>query len=72
LISAGEDPEKITAPAPLITVMGRKVIHCGGVGQGAMMKMANNLLLAVMMGGLVESINFGQIVIFNRKFRKGG
>jgi 3-hydroxyisobutyrate dehydrogenase-like beta-hydroxyacid dehydrogenase len=39
--------------------MGQRVIYCGGVGQGSMMKMANNLLLAVMMGGLAESVNFG-------------
>lgn len=59
LILAGGDPEKIEALEPLFKTMGQKVIYCGRVGQGSMMKMANNLLLAVMMGGLAESVNFG-------------
>jgi 3-hydroxyisobutyrate dehydrogenase-like beta-hydroxyacid dehydrogenase len=59
LILAGGDPEKITELKPLWKTMGQKVIYCGGVGQGSMMKMANNLLLSVMMGGLAEALNFG-------------
>jgi len=60
LILAGGDQEKIAALEPLFAAMGQKVIYCGEVGQGSVMKMTINLLLGVMMAGLAETINFGQ------------
>lgn len=60
VILAGGDPDKITALAPVFQVLGQKVVYCGPVGQGSMMKMAINLLLGVMMTGLAESLNFAQ------------
>jgi 3-hydroxyisobutyrate dehydrogenase-like beta-hydroxyacid dehydrogenase len=59
LILAGGDQEKITALGPIFAVLGKKVIYCGPVGQGSMMKMTINLLLGVMMAGLAETMNFG-------------
>jgi 3-hydroxyisobutyrate dehydrogenase-like beta-hydroxyacid dehydrogenase len=60
LILAGGDQEKITALNPVFAALGKKVIYCGQVGQGSMMKMVINLLLGVMMAGLAETMNFGQ------------
>ncbi len=60
VILAGGDRDKIAALAPIFQVLGQKVVYCGPVGQGSMMKMAINLLLGVMMTGLAESLNFAQ------------
>lgn len=49
--------EKLT---PLLSTMGKQVVYCGEIGQGSMMKMANNLLLALMIEGLSETLNFGK------------
>ncbi len=59
VILAGGEPDKIAALAPIFGVLGKKVVYCGPLGQGAAMKMTINLLLGVMMAGLAESINFG-------------
>jgi 3-hydroxyisobutyrate dehydrogenase-like beta-hydroxyacid dehydrogenase len=59
LILAGGAKDKIDGLAPLFETMGKKVIYCGEVGQGSMMKMANNLLLGLLMAGLCETICFG-------------
>jgi len=45
---------------PLLLCMGKKVVYCGPAPQGTMMKMAVNLLLANMMSGLAEMLNFGR------------
>jgi 3-hydroxyisobutyrate dehydrogenase-like beta-hydroxyacid dehydrogenase len=59
LILAGGDQDTIAALAPIFAALGKRVIYCGPVGQGSMMKMTINLLLGVMMAGLAESLNFG-------------
>ena len=63
LILAAGPKDEVEALAPLFRIMGKQVVYCGGIGQGSMMKMANNLLLALMIEGLSETLNFG---------RKGG
>lgn len=60
LILAGGDREHVAKHTPLLGVMGKKVIYCGPVGQGSMMKMAINLLLGAMMEALCETVNFGK------------
>jgi 3-hydroxyisobutyrate dehydrogenase-like beta-hydroxyacid dehydrogenase len=59
LILAGGAKDKIDEINPLLASMGKKVIYCGEVGQGSMMKMANNLLLGLLMAGLCETVCFG-------------
>jgi 3-hydroxyisobutyrate dehydrogenase-like beta-hydroxyacid dehydrogenase len=59
VILAGGPEPAVAAVTPLLSTMGKKVIYCGPTGQGAMMKMAINLLLAAMMEGLAEMFNFG-------------
>ncbi len=60
LILAGGPKDKIEELDPLFKTMGKKVIYCGEAGKGSMMKMANNLLLTLMIEGLSETINFGK------------
>lgn len=63
VILAGGRETTVQALAPLFDAVGKRTVHCGPAGTGAMMKMAVNLLLGVMMEGLAEMIDFG---------RKGG
>jgi 3-hydroxyisobutyrate dehydrogenase-like beta-hydroxyacid dehydrogenase len=61
VILAGGKQDKIKELEPLFLAMGKKVIFCGRVGQGSMMKMFINLLLGSMMEGFAEAINFGRL-----------
>jgi 3-hydroxyisobutyrate dehydrogenase-like beta-hydroxyacid dehydrogenase len=60
LILAGGPKDTIDELSPLFKAMGKKVIYCGEAGQGSMMKMANNLLLGLMIEGLAETLMFGK------------
>ncbi len=60
IILAGGPRESIKTLEPLFLSMGQKVVHCGDAGHGSAMKMTVNLLLAVMMEGLCESVNLAQ------------
>jgi 3-hydroxyisobutyrate dehydrogenase-like beta-hydroxyacid dehydrogenase len=61
VILAGGPQDKVKELEPLLLAMGKKVIYCGPVGQGSMMKMFINLLLGIMMGGFAEVLNFGRL-----------
>jgi len=61
VILAGGPEDKVKELEPLLLAMGKKVIYCGPVGQGSMMKMFINLLLGVMMEGFAEALNFGRL-----------
>ncbi len=60
ILAAGRE-EAVTGLEPLFLTMGKKVIYCGSMGQGSMMKMFINLLLGVMMAGFAECLNFGKM-----------
>ena len=60
IILAGGRKELVKKLEPLFLTMGQKVIYCGDTGQGSAMKMTVNLLLAVMMEGICESLNMAQ------------
>jgi len=61
VILAGGPKEKLADLEPVFLAMGKKVIYCGDVGQGSMMKMFINLLIGVMMEGFAEILNFGRL-----------
>jgi len=60
VILAGGSKPVVKALEPVLLTMGKKVVYCGEAPGGTMMKMAVNLLLAAMMGGLAEMLSFGQ------------
>lgn len=60
VILAGGDKYLVELYAPLFSSLAKKVVYCGGAGQGSEMKVAVNLLLAVMMEGLCESANLAE------------
>lgn len=43
----------------LLEHMGKAIIHCGDVGTGGAVKICNNMLLAVSMIGVSETMNLG-------------
>jgi 3-hydroxyisobutyrate dehydrogenase-like beta-hydroxyacid dehydrogenase len=61
VILVGGPENKVKELEPLLLAMGKKVIYCGPVGQGSMMKMFINLLLGLMMEGFAEALNFGRL-----------
>jgi len=61
VILAGGNRQRVQELEPLFLAMGKKVIYCGGVGRGSMMKMFINLLLGLMMEGFAEALNFGRL-----------
>lgn len=61
VILAGGPQEVIKELEPVFLAMGKKVIYCGEVGQGSMMKMFINLLIGMMMEGFAEILNFGRL-----------
>lgn len=46
----------VDAARPLLSCMGRQVIHCGPAGSGQAAKLCNNLVLAVSMAGVAEAL----------------
>ncbi len=59
-ILAGGSDADLDAVEPLLLTMGKRVVRCGGVGQGSMAKMSINLLLATMFTGLAEAREFAR------------
>ncbi|MEW6673799.1 MAG: NAD(P)-dependent oxidoreductase [Thermodesulfobacteriota bacterium] len=60
VILAGGPRARVSTVEPLLLAMGKKVVYCGEAGQGAALKLTLNLLLAVMMEGFSEAVNFGE------------
>jgi 3-hydroxyisobutyrate dehydrogenase-like beta-hydroxyacid dehydrogenase len=60
VVLAGGPSRLVKELEPLLLCMARKVAHCGEAGAGSMMKMANNLLLGVMVEGLAEMLAFAE------------
>lgn len=55
ILLAGGEAEILEAARPLLLKMGRTVVHAGGVGAGAALKLCMNLIVAQMTTALAES-----------------
>jgi len=55
----GEAKSVEKAEAFMLKHMGKKVVHCGGAGTGAVAKICNNLVLGVNMIGVAEAMRLG-------------
>jgi len=44
---------------PILELMGKNIVHCGGPGNGQVAKVCNNLLLGISMIGVSEAMNLG-------------
>ncbi|WP_305094581.1 3-hydroxyisobutyrate dehydrogenase [Prescottella sp. R16] len=56
----GGADEDFQAAHPLLEVMGRKVVHCGGPGVGQAAKICNNMILGVSMIAISEAFVLGE------------
>ena len=49
-----------TQATPLLSIMGANIVHCGDkVGSGSMVKLCNNLALAIQMASVSEALRLG-------------
>jgi len=55
----GGDKDSFEAAKILLEFMGKKIVHCGGSGNGQVVKVCNNLALAIEMIGISEAMNLG-------------
>jgi 3-hydroxyisobutyrate dehydrogenase len=55
----GAAPELFEQLKPILTLMGRNIVHCGEVGTGQIAKICNNMLLAISMIGVSEAMALG-------------
>jgi len=55
----GGSEENFEAAKQLLQHVGKNVVHCGEVGTGQAAKICNNMLLAISMIGVSESMNLG-------------
>jgi len=55
----GGDKEAFDRATPILKLMGKTVVHCGGPGNGQVAKVCNNLQLGISMIGASEALNLG-------------
>ena len=58
-IMVGGDPEVVEANRDVLGAMGTNVVHCGPIGMGATVKLANNLLAGASMVAVAEAFALG-------------
>jgi 3-hydroxyisobutyrate dehydrogenase len=52
----GGDPRDFEAARPILQAMGKNIVHCGGIGNGQVAKICNNMMLAVEMIATAEGM----------------
>ncbi|APA88712.1 3-hydroxyisobutyrate dehydrogenase [Paraburkholderia sprentiae WSM5005] len=45
---------------PVLSAMGKNIVHCGGTGTGQVAKICNNLVLGISMAGVAEAMSLGE------------
>ncbi|MFJ3765731.1 3-hydroxyisobutyrate dehydrogenase [Streptomyces sp. NPDC090082] len=58
-MAGGGDPEFAEAE-PLLAIMGKRVVHCGGPGAGQAAKICNNMILGISMIAVSEAFVLGE------------
>ena len=56
----GASDADFAAAEPLLQVMGRRIVHCGGPGLGQAAKMCNNMILGISMIAVSEAFVLGE------------
>ncbi len=52
----GGETKDFEAAKPILQCMGKNIVHCGGIGNGQVAKICNNLMLAISMIGTSEAM----------------
>jgi len=60
LVLCGANDKDFKRAKPILQVFGRRIVHAGSIGQGALLKLVVNLPLAVYWGSLAEAIAMGK------------
>jgi 3-hydroxyisobutyrate dehydrogenase len=60
-IMVGSELGDFEAVQPYLKVLGKNIIHCGGVGSGQAVKLCNQVLAGIHMVGLCEAIALAQV-----------
>jgi len=63
----GGGPSDLEACRPLLECMGNRIIHCGGPGTGASLKMVMNQLLGTAMAAFAEGLVLGESLGLSRE-----
>ncbi len=64
---AGAEPGAFARAEPLLALMGRKIVHCGGPGNGQAAKICNNMILGISMIAVSEAFNLADGVGLSRQ-----
>ncbi len=56
----GGTPENFARAQPILTNMGRKIVHCGDAGAGQAAKICNNMILGISMIATAEAFVLGE------------
>ena len=56
----GGSDENFARAKPFLECMGQNIVHCGAVGTGEGAKICNNMLLAISMIGVAETMHLGK------------
>lgn len=56
----GGSDEDFATVLPVLEVMGKRIVHCGGAGLGQAAKVCNNLILGISMIGVSEAFVLGE------------
>lgn len=55
----GGSEEAVQRCKPVLSTMGKNLVHCGDTGSGQIAKICNNMLLGISMVGVSEAMNLG-------------
>jgi len=55
----GGSEDAFSRAKPILELMGKNIVHCGGPGNGQVAKVCNNLVLGISMIGVSEAMNLG-------------
>src|SRR5712692_7358616 len=58
-IMAGGDAELLEEQCAILSVLGTTIVHVGPIGHGEIVKMANNMIAAMLMPVLSEALTLG-------------
>jgi 3-hydroxyisobutyrate dehydrogenase len=63
----GGDKDTFEKARPILAAMGKNIVHCGGAGQGQVVKICNNMMAAVNMLVAAEALVMGEKLGVDRK-----
>jgi 3-hydroxyisobutyrate dehydrogenase len=67
----GAEPALFETIRPILALMGKNIVQCGGSGTGQVAKICNNMLLGISMIGVAEAMNLGAALGIDPKVLAG-